>query len=169
MKLIKTIKEESDIFINQVFPGDISKQQRDDLECTFYAGAMTIMRNLERIAEHLTEDQGTVVLEILKQEAEMFSKKVMKLDAQKEEELKQIGAIEQQEFLRGLARFLKDVIAEGYGTEMAFILLVARMNDSGGTADYVSNGQREDCIKWMKETVERFAANDTIGPTEGSA
>lgn len=40
-----------------------------------------------------------------------------------------------------------------------FILLVA---DEPGVARYVSYGRREDCMKWMQETIERWQKNEEI-------
>lgn len=75
----------------------------------------------------------------------------------------------QEEGLRILADFIKEGLQEVYGEDMVFMLNIARPNEQKGVSDYISNGTRSDCIRWMKETIERFEQNETIPASIGSA
>jgi hypothetical protein len=59
---------------------------------------------------------------------------------------------EQDAYMREVAKALKTALPG-----MGFALLVFPF-DSPGTANYISNGRREDMIKAMKETVARLEA-----------
>ena len=60
--------------------------------------------------------------------------------------------LQKQKLMRELGQCLSSALQEMHGKKMAFILLVAEMNEAG-QCDYISNGSREDCIKWMQETI----------------
>lgn len=42
-----------------------------------------------------------------------------------------------------------------------FILLASPFGRSG-VSQYVANGQREDCISWLRETADRLESKDTV-------
>ena len=42
-----------------------------------------------------------------------------------------------------------------------FIVLAAPFHQ-GGSAQYVSNAERTDCLSWLKETVERFEQHEEV-------
>ena len=74
------------------------------------------------------------------------------------------------EQMRGVGQFLQDeVLPEIYAQPMGFILLVSPFNNGPGVADYLSNGERECCIKWLEETLALFKANETISAVKGNA
>ena len=74
------------------------------------------------------------------------------------------------EQMRTIGKFLQDeVLPEIYGEPMGFILLVSPFNNGPGVADYLSNGERECCIKWLEETLARFKANETVPSPIGNA
>lgn len=70
------------------------------------------------------------------------------------------GPIESKQ--RNLMNVLAHTIDELFnGTEepkrIAFVLLTANFGDyEGGRVNYISNGNREDCVSMMKELIARF-------------
>lgn len=78
-------------------------------------------------------------------------------------------ATEKEEKLRGIARALDEILEHQiYGKRMGFFLSVFEFGGPG-VADYISNGEREDIIEAMKETVKRFEANEIIPVTIGKS
>ena len=71
----------------------------------------------------------------------------------------------QEKEMRVLASALSGLINEIYGTPMVFMINIATPGDSG-ISDYISNGNREDCMAWMKETISRFEATELIPAAE---
>ena len=49
---------------------------------------------------------------------------------------------------------------------MAFVLLIAEFGGPHGLSNYISNGAREDCIKWMRETADRIEKNSSFPTPE---
>ncbi len=45
---------------------------------------------------------------------------------------------------------------------MAFVLLIAEFGGPHGLSNYISNGDREDCIKWLRETADRIEKNSSF-------
>lgn len=75
----------------------------------------------------------------------------------------------QERQIKDLADFLNnEILPKIYGKKMGFLLLITDFN-TVGLADYVANGKREDCIEWMRETVERFEKMEFIPATQGNA
>jgi hypothetical protein len=70
------------------------------------------------------------------------------------------GPIESKQ--RNLMNVLAHTIDElfnrkGKAKKVAFVLLTANFGDyEGGRVNYISNGNREDCIAMMKELIARF-------------
>jgi hypothetical protein len=73
-----------------------------------------------------------------------------------------------EEHLQLIAGALEHFLKELYGEKIGFFLCVFKFNEAGA-ADYISNGQREDMIKALKETVERLEKNEVIPVTIGTA
>jgi hypothetical protein len=59
--------------------------------------------------------------------------------------------------IKALMRDLADCITQKTGS--LFMLVVF---DDPGVAQYISNAKREDCIKAMEETAQRFRNKETI-------
>lgn len=56
-----------------------------------------------------------------------------------------------RERMQDIAQSVDDHLPEGYG----FIVLTFEFGNRAGTFEYVANGKREDCVKAMKEFIER--------------
>ena len=78
-------------------------------------------------------------------------------------------ATKRENELKRVAGMLNVLLHDIYGCEMGFILLVSTQNTTETVADFVGNSRREDSIAWMKETIERFEADEIMPTTEGSA
>lgn len=63
--------------------------------------------------------------------------------------------------MRALAKFLKKKLPKGWG----FVLLVYPFN-SGGVANYISDGQRKDIILYLRETANILEANEDFQTPE---
>ncbi len=74
----------------------------------------------------------------------------------------------QEKELRDIACALTNLLDDIYGEPMGFFLCVSAFSNDG-IADYISNTEKEDAIKWLEETAERFKAGENISATEGSA
>lgn len=64
-------------------------------------------------------------------------------------------------------RLMGDLLSkqfEGFG----FALIVFPFGDSG-TSNYISNAERKDMIKALRETADRLELNEDIPVTEGNA
>jgi hypothetical protein len=72
-----------------------------------------------------------------------------------------------EEFLQVIASGLEDIFADLYPERMGFALIVFPF--SGGVSDYISNGERKDMIKALRETADRIETNQIIPPTQGNA
>jgi hypothetical protein len=73
------------------------------------------------------------------------------------------------ESLDKIAKTLEEILTDLYGKKMGFALFMFPFNEEGPAGDYVSNGQREDMIKFMRELADRLEAGKDIPKTEGSA
>jgi hypothetical protein len=74
----------------------------------------------------------------------------------------------QEDMLDALAQVIGDVLPEIYGEKMGFFLSVFHFIKPG-TADYISNGKREDVIKALRETANRLEKNEVIPVTIGES
>ncbi len=75
----------------------------------------------------------------------------------------------QEEKLRGIANALDEILEHQiYGQRMGFFLSVFEFNKEG-SADYISNAEREDAIKALRETADRLEKNQVIPVTIGKA
>lgn len=75
----------------------------------------------------------------------------------------------QEEQLRELAKILDKTLEDAiYKERMGFALLVFRFGESG-VGDYISNADREDMIKGLRELADRLEAGETIPVTLGEA
>ncbi len=75
----------------------------------------------------------------------------------------------QERELRELAKVVRKKLKRIYGNDMAFMLNIAQFNETNGISDYISNGTREDCISWMKETIIKFERQEDIPASKGEA
>ena len=69
-----------------------------------------------------------------------------------------MGTSEREEKFRTLAAFLdKEYLPEIYGERMAFVIITAPFGERPDSrTDYISNGDRESVIQWLKDTLARF-------------
>lgn len=75
----------------------------------------------------------------------------------------QMTEIEITDYFKGLALAIESVLPPGegrYGKTMFF--LVAAESQEAGTAQYVSNIQRESAIKLLRETADRLERRETV-------
>jgi len=70
-------------------------------------------------------------------------------------------------FLDAIAHVIEKSSAQFYNQPMGFALIIFPFNDL--LSDYVSNAQRDDMIKVLRETADRIEKNDIIGKTIGEA
>ena len=73
-------------------------------------------------------------------------------------------------FYDEIAHVLETVLSEKCQQRVGFCLLIfpfGEVPDAGG--DYVSNAQRPDMIKVLRETANRLEQNETIGKVAGEA
>lgn len=74
-------------------------------------------------------------------------------------------------FMRYLANRIKKELRNaskrltGKEDEFGFFLVVFRFR-SPGTTNYISSGEREDCIKMLRETADRLEAGQVFGTRE---
>lgn len=73
-----------------------------------------------------------------------------------------------EEDLRELAELLDRALELVYSNPMGFMLVVSPFGEEG-LCDYISNGAREDCIRWLRETADKLEANQLIPITKGTA
>lgn len=78
-------------------------------------------------------------------------------------------ATEKELDLREIAIILEKELEYSYGEPMGFILLVTPWSTGNSVCDYISNGNRNNCIDWLKETAQRLENNETIPATKGNA
>ena len=70
------------------------------------------------------------------------------------------------DFYRDFAGFIEQVLKQRFERRMGFALLVFDFTDKRGAgADYISNANREDMLKFMQETLDRLRAKEDL--TEG--
>lgn len=63
-------------------------------------------------------------------------------------------------YMRGMARAIDQLLKEDFG-ELGFALLIFDFDDPG-TSNYISNINREDMIKALRETADRLEKNQVI-------
>jgi hypothetical protein len=63
-----------------------------------------------------------------------------------------------RETMQNLGRFLDEALPQGWG----FFLMVFPFNDAPGRMNYVSNSNREDVLKLMKEFITKTEAHGTM-------
>ncbi len=68
-----------------------------------------------------------------------------------------------------LAKHLEDILTELYEKKVGFALFMFPFSGDGAAGDYISNGQRPDMIKFMREIADRLEAGQDIPRTEGTA
>lgn len=70
-----------------------------------------------------------------------------------------------------LAAALEDILKDMYGVRMGFALFMFPFGegDDRQAGDWVSNGQREDMIKFMRDVADRLEAGKDIPRTIGEA
>lgn len=68
--------------------------------------------------------------------------------------------LEFEQQLRQIAHGLDEIMKELWGRK-GFCLIVFDFNEPG-VSNYISNANREDMIKSLKETIERFENNEII-------
>lgn len=73
------------------------------------------------------------------------------------------------EMMLFLAQRIKEVLDFEFGLEMGFALFVFGFGEDCHDSHYISNAQRKDMIKMIRETAERLENNDDMGPVVGSA
>jgi hypothetical protein len=67
-----------------------------------------------------------------------------------------------QGILRQIGRKIANWLARAYGEKLGFALLVFRFGDDGKSSDYISNADRQDMIKALRETADRLENPPTI-------
>lgn len=65
----------------------------------------------------------------------------------------------QEEGLAALGYMLDNVISQAYGPDMGFCLLVFPFNEDQALASYISNGEREDIIQCLRQTITALEDN----------
>lgn len=75
----------------------------------------------------------------------------------------------QEEGLRIVANVIGDFIDKLYQQPMGFFICVTPLNSDEGVSDYIANCEREDGIKWLRETADRIERNESIGPIQGES
>lgn len=75
---------------------------------------------------------------------------------------------EQEENLRLLASKVDSSAHAIYGQKMGFFLVIAPFGADKGISDYIGNSNREDAIKWMRETADRLESDQVIPVTKGN-
>jgi hypothetical protein len=71
--------------------------------------------------------------------------------------------------LDSLAAAIEEVLKELYGQRMGFALFMFPFEGDGEAGDWVSNGQRPDMIKFMREIADRLEKGQDIGRPVGEA
>lgn len=79
------------------------------------------------------------------------------------------SAVERTRKLDILAAAIETGLQELYGEKLGFALFMFPFDGVGKAGDYVSNGQREDMIKFMREIADRIEAGKYIPRVEGEA
>jgi hypothetical protein len=78
-----------------------------------------------------------------------------------------VDAIERQRHiehaLRGLADALNPIIDDCFGPEMGFALMLFEFHNPG-IGHYISNAQRDDMIKALRELADRLEEREDIPP-----
>jgi hypothetical protein len=70
--------------------------------------------------------------------------------------------------LQFLAGGIKEMLAHLYGKQMGFALIIFEFSDVG-IGDYISNAQRSDMIKALRECADRLETKEYIPKTIGEA
>ena len=70
--------------------------------------------------------------------------------------------------LTPIAKVLEEVLSELYGERMGFGMIIFRFSNVG-VGDYLSNAQRPDMIKALREAADRLEAGEDIPKTIGEA
>lgn len=85
-------------------------------------------------------------------------------------------AADQDRFLRKLANVLDEVLAQEFEHRIGFALFVFEFESDKDdkaaldkAANYISNGRREDMIKFLRESADRLENNEDIGVSIGEA
>jgi hypothetical protein len=71
--------------------------------------------------------------------------------------------------LDSLAKGIDEVLEEIYGKRVGFALFMFEFGPDGKAGDYVSNSQKEDMIKFMREVADRLEVGQSIGIPIGEA
>jgi hypothetical protein len=71
--------------------------------------------------------------------------------------------------LDSLAAAIEGALKELYGQKMGFALFMFPFEGEGEAGDWVSNGQRPDMIKFMREIADRLEKGQDIGRPVGEA
>lgn len=69
--------------------------------------------------------------------------------------------------MRWLAGQIMQWLQKLYGDDMGFMLLTFRLGEDDGIANYISNGDKEVMIKFMRSTIKKFEANEVIPAVVG--
>lgn len=78
--------------------------------------------------------------------------------------IQDMDELELAEYFRSLGRTLTSLLPPGRPGSVAengclFLLLV---DDGSGVAQYISNAQRRECIKFLRETAERLELREDV-------
>lgn len=77
-------------------------------------------------------------------------------------------ATKEEREMEAIARALNDVLAHVYGKMMGFFLVAFEFH-TGEYASFVSNGDREDIIKALREAADVLEQKQDVPPTIGEA
>ena len=72
------------------------------------------------------------------------------------------------ELLKQLASIIDTTLESVFRKRLGFALIVFEFGEGNKAGDYISNGNREDMIKALRETADRLEANEDIPPAVGS-
>ena len=73
----------------------------------------------------------------------------------------------QEKQMREIADLIDESLPLIYGKKMGFFLATSPMSDDPDIADYISNVNRKDAIKWLRETAARLE-NEGDNKSNGS-
>jgi hypothetical protein len=68
----------------------------------------------------------------------------------------------QEKLLQGLASGIDEVLEEGYGEKMGFLLVATPFGGPEGISDYIGNMARKGTIELLRKLADRLEKNETM-------
>lgn len=106
--------------------------------------------------EHHTAHNIQEAKDWLRKEHDVVSIKVEKYEQTTERKNPARNYANLAHVMRAIGQTIKDVLPDHVG----FILLTFPYNEERGRANYISSANREDCIKFLRETADRLERNE---------